>query len=117
MKAALSILEQKNNAFGNRFRWDLGFFYDTDVDGKYFDDFDKFQLTARVAGQPWYRDEAHLLHLGLGYSHLFRDDDETDARLRFRTRPETHITDVRLVDTGRFFAENADKLNPELAFV
>jgi phosphate-selective porin OprO/OprP len=106
-----------NNAFEKRFCWDLGFFYDTDGDGKFFDDFDKFQLTARVAGQPWYRDEAHLLHFGLGFSHLFRDEDETDARLRFRTRPEAHITDVRLADTGRFFAENADKLNPELAFV
>jgi phosphate-selective porin OprO/OprP len=106
-----------NNAFEKRFRWDLGFFYDTDGNGKFFDDYDKNQLTARVACQPWYGDEAHLFHLGLGYSHLFRDEDETGAQLRFRTHPEAHITDVRLVDTGGFLVENADKLNPELAFV
>jgi phosphate-selective porin OprO/OprP len=67
--------------------------------------------------RPGNRDESHLLHLGLGYSHLFRDDDEDRARLRFRTRPETHITDMRLSNTGRFFADSADKLNPELAVV
>lgn len=106
-----------NNAFSKRFRWDLGFFYDVNDDGDFFQDFEKNQLSMRLAGQPWYRDESHLLHLGLGYSHLFRDDEEDGARLRFRTRPETHITDMRLADTGRFFADNADKLTPELAFV
>lgn len=106
-----------NNAFEKRFRWDLGYFYDVGDDGDFFDDFNNYQLTVRVAGQPWYRDNTHLLHLGLSYSHLFRDDDEDDARLRFRTRPEAHITDVRLANTGQFFADDADKLNPELAFV
>jgi phosphate-selective porin OprO/OprP len=106
-----------NNAFEKRFRWDLGFFYDVGDDGDFFEDFDNNQLTVRFAGQPWYRDKSHLLHIGLGYSHLFRDDKESGSRLRFRTRPEAHITDMRLANTGRFFADSADKLNPELAFV
>lgn len=106
-----------NNAFAKQFRWDLGFFYDVDDAGDFFQDYDKNQITLRLAGQPWFRDETHLLHFALGYSHLFRDDKEDDARLRFRTRPETHITDMRLANTGRFFADSADKLNPELAFV
>jgi phosphate-selective porin OprO/OprP len=106
-----------NNAFEKRLRWDLGYFYEVFDDGDFFGDYDNAQLTARIAGQPWYRDKSHLLHLGLGYSHLFRDDDEDRARLRFRTRPETHITDMRLSNTGRFFADSADKLNPELAVV
>jgi phosphate-selective porin OprO/OprP len=106
-----------NNAFEKRFRWDLGYFYDVGDDGDFFDDFDNSQFTARIAGQPWYRDNSHFLHLGLGYSHLFRDDEEEGARLRFRTRPESHITDMRLSNTGRFLADKADKLTPELAFV
>jgi phosphate-selective porin OprO/OprP len=106
-----------NNAFGKRFRWDLGFFYDVGDDGDFYDDFDRNQLTARVAGQPWYRDNSHFLHLGLGYSHLFRNDNESGARLRYRTRPEAHITDMRLANTGRFLADKADKLAPEVAFV
>jgi len=106
-----------NSAFEQRFRWDLGYFYDVGDEGDFYDDIDKEQLTVRFAGQPWYRDDAHLLHLGLGYSHLFRDDQEEDARLRFRARPEAHITDVRLANTGEFFADSADKLNPELALV
>jgi phosphate-selective porin OprO/OprP len=105
-----------NNAFAERFRWDFGYFYEVEDDfGDFFNDFDNDQITARVAGQPWYHDETHLLHLGLGYTHLFRDDN--DNTLRFRTRPETHITDTRLVNTGSFFADNANKLNPEAAFV
>jgi phosphate-selective porin OprO/OprP len=106
-----------NNALDKRLRWGVGAFYDVGDDGDFFDDFDNYQITARLAGQPWYRDANHLLHVGLGYSHLFRDDGEEGARLRFRTRPEAHITDMRLANTGRFFADGADKLNPELAFV
>jgi phosphate-selective porin OprO/OprP len=58
-----------------------------------------------------------LLHTGLGYSHKFRDKDSSSARLRYRARPETHITDMRLANTGRFFAEGADMINPEAALV
>ncbi|MDJ0783113.1 MAG: porin [Desulfosarcinaceae bacterium] len=106
-----------HTAADKRLRWDLGVFYDVGDDGDFFADYNNFQVTARAAGQPWYQDKRHFLHVGLGYSHLFRDEDEADARLRFRARPEAHITDVRLANTGRFLADNADKLNPEVALV
>jgi phosphate-selective porin OprO/OprP len=106
-----------NNVFQKRMRWDLGYFYEVGNDGEFFEDFNESQVTARVAGQPWYQDESHFLHLGVGYSHLFRDEDEDDASLRFRARPEAHITSTRLANTGNFSADAADKLNPELALV
>jgi phosphate-selective porin OprO/OprP len=104
-----------NNVLDNRLLWEAGFYYNTDESGNNFGDFSNTNLSVRVAGTPWYRDDEHMLHLGLGYSHKFRDEDESDARLRFRARPESHITDVRLANTGRFFADHADLLNPELA--
>jgi phosphate-selective porin OprO/OprP len=106
-----------NNALEKRLVWEAGLFYNVDDSGGTFNNFSDTNFSARVAGTPWYRDNDHLLHLGLGYSHKFRNEDRSDARLRFRARPEAHITDVRLANTGRFFADGADLLNPELAFV
>ncbi len=77
-----------------------------------------FNITARVTGLPWYDEEAaRLLHLGLSYSHGVRDDKDEDDSVGFRTRPETLLTDDRLVDTGGFLADRLNRINPELAIV
>ena len=77
-----------------------------------------YNLTARITGLPWYADEGErLVHLGLSYSHGVRNDVDEDDRIQFRARPESRITDERLVDTGFFFADNVDLINPELAIV
>lgn len=77
-----------------------------------------YNLTARVTGLPWYGEEGkRLLHLGLSYSHAVRNDKDIDDRVQFRARPESRITDERLVDTGFFFTDNVDLINPELAIV
>jgi phosphate-selective porin OprO/OprP len=77
-----------------------------------------YNLTARVTGLPWYADEgARLVHLGLSYSHGVRNDKDIDDRVEFRARPESRITDERLVDTGFFFTDDVDSINPELAIV
>jgi phosphate-selective porin OprO/OprP len=104
-----------NSVLNKRLVWEAGYYYDVGDDGDFFDDFSNTNISARVAGTPWYRDKTHLLHLGLGYSHKFRDKNLTT--LRFRARPETHITDVRLANTGRFSADSGDIVNPELALV
>jgi phosphate-selective porin OprO/OprP len=106
-----------NSVLNKRLVWEAGYYYDVGDDGDFFDDFSNTNFSARVAGTPWYRDKTHFLHLGLGYSHKFRDQNESGARLRFRARPETHITDMRLANTGRFFADSADLVNPEAALV
>jgi phosphate-selective porin OprO/OprP len=109
----ITFMERLNK----RLVWEAGYYYDVGDSGDFFDDYSNTNLSLRVAGTPWYRDKTHLLHLGLGYSRKFRDRNRSGARLRYRARPETHITDVRLANTGRFFADGADLLNPEVALV
>ena len=53
--------------------------------------------------EPWYEEEGkRLLHLGLSGSPKFRDDVDPDFVLELRARPESRLTDDRLVDTGKY---------------
>jgi len=73
-----------------------------------------YDLTTRVTGLPWFADGGkRLLHLGLDYSHKFRRNDTID----FAARPESHLTQDKLVDTGNVTADNVDLLDCELALV
>lgn len=113
-----SGIRASNNFLDKRMTWAAGVFYgDTDDDGDSdFDDITNTDLTLRLTGLPIYADDGkRLLHLGLGYSYQMRDEGQTD--LRYRNRPETHLTDVRLVDTGTIDADGANLLNPEIALV
>lgn len=56
-----------------------------------------YDLTARATWAPWL-DTGRVLHLG-GAVRRHEPNDSTNG-LRFRSRPESNITDVRLVDTG-----------------
>jgi len=110
-----------NSALEKKLFWGAGIFWDTEDGAENFNDFADYNITARVAGTPWYADEGRrLLHLGLGYSHLFRDDKET--AFRFRQRPEIHLAQARTVDTGdidgfdRFF-DGQDLIGAEAAVV
>ncbi len=55
-------------------------------------------LGARVTFNP-IRAEGHLLHLGVAASREQPEDRDLE-QVRFRTRPESRPSDVRLVDTG-----------------
>jgi phosphate-selective porin OprO/OprP len=71
-------------------------------------------LTARVTGLPWYMDEGRrLLHLGLGYSRQFRNDETGTAK----SYPESRLTDDKLVDTGDFSTDGNDLIGVEAALV
>jgi phosphate-selective porin OprO/OprP len=86
---------------------------ETDDSGFDFGKDDIWNLSGRVTGLPWYEDEgSKLLHLGFSYSHSF-----SDGEVRYRSRPEAHLSPVRFVDTGSFAADNVDVINPEIAFV
>jgi len=110
----------------DRITWKVGGFYNT---GSFSDvgdpqdrisDANGFNITARIAGRPWHSiDSKRLLHLGLSYTHGFRDEDlsDPDTRLRFSTQPETRLTDDRLADTGKFFSNDLDIINPEFALL
>lgn len=113
-----SGIRADNTLLNKHMTWSLGAFYgDTNDDGdSNFDDATNADLTFRLTGLPVYRDKGeNLFHLGLGYSHQFRDEGKTTAR--YRTRPESHLTNARLVDTGRIDLDSANLLNPELAVV
>lgn len=55
-----------------------------------------FGVTGRVFYSPWHED-SRAVHLGLSASYREPGDSHS---ARFRARPESHVTDVRLVDTG-----------------
>lgn len=65
-----------------------------DDDGSEFDS--GFSTTARVTYAPLLSD-IRLVHLG---ASVYWRDPSQGEETRFLTRPEPHITDVRLVDTG-----------------
>jgi phosphate-selective porin OprO/OprP len=107
-----------------RLTWAVGAFLNTGSFSKVGDARDRisdangWNLTGRITYLLWYEDEGRrLLHLGLSYSHLFRDSLETETPSQLWARPETLITDERLVDTGKFFSDGADIINPQFAMV
>ena len=111
-----------NTAFkSKRLWWGVGVFQDVDDFAENFNNFQDWNFTARLAGTPFYQDEGRkLLHLGFGYSHQFHNKDQ--FALRYRQRPEAHITSVRPLDTRGaglpgLSTNSIDLINPEIAFV
>ncbi|MFC1823282.1 OprO/OprP family phosphate-selective porin [Thermodesulfobacteriota bacterium] len=111
-------------ALDGRMTWALGFFLNTGSFGTVgaskdqISDANGFNLTGRVTYLPWYEENGErVLHLGLSYSHLFRDTADTGNPEQYRARPESRLTDDRLVDTGQFPSKGAHLINPEFAMV
>jgi len=90
--------------------WAAGLFRESDDFG--LGQGDDYNLTGRLAGIAWDREDL-LVHLGasLGYRNV-----DADSTLRFRQRPEVHLS-PRFVDTGVFPAESAALLGAEAALV
>ena len=115
-------IRRHTTALDQRMTWAVGAFLNTgsfsDV-GETKDQIDEangWNLTARVTYLPFYEENGKkLLHLGLSYSHQFRGIE--DVGEQFRTRPESWLTDDRLVDTGEFITDSADLINAEFAIV
>ncbi len=105
-----------NSTADKNLTWSLSLMKDVDDTGDGFKDGSDYDFTGRITGLPINSDNGrNLLHLGLAYSHQFRKDDNT---LRLRERPETHITDVRLADTGNIAGVGAvDLLGGEIGYV
>jgi phosphate-selective porin OprO/OprP len=104
----------------NSINWAAGFFLNTGSFGSVdewrnqISDDNGFNLTTRITAVPWYeQDGRKLLHLGLSYTHGFRDGKD----IIFRVRPESRLTDKTLVNTDRFQADGLDKIGTELAVV
>jgi phosphate-selective porin OprO/OprP len=108
----------------DRKTWSFGTFINTGSFSDFGDAKDKiseafgFDVTGRFTILPWYKDFGRkLLHLGFNYSHFFADTSSSEPNLQFRSRPETRLTDVRLVDTGELFAQGVDYFDVELATI
>ena len=115
-----------NTLLDDRITWKVGGFFNTASFSNVGDPEDRiseangYDITARVTGRPWFSEDGrHLLHLGLSYNYRSRDADlnDPDKQIRFSTRPESRLTDVRIVDTGRFFSDGINVINPEFAMV
>jgi len=112
--------ELYNTALKERFTWALGGFWDTaPVDDRTslkdaIADASGYNVTARATVLPWFADLGRkLVHLGLCYSHKSRWDDN----IGLATCSESDLIEDRLVDTGKFPADDADLLDTELALV
>ena len=79
---------------GDRWGARLGYFYDG-VENDNSPDAQGWGVTGRVHFAPLL-ENGNLVHLGAAASYRGDGDDE----VRFRERPESHVTGTRLVDTG-----------------
>ena len=111
-------------AFNRRMTWAVGAFLNTGSFRSLGDKQDQlseangYDLTGRVTGLPYYEDRGRrFLHLGLSYSYQLRGDAIEGAQVKFRARPESRLTNDRLVDTGELSANWQGKINPEVALV
>ena len=125
-------IEVRGQHFEDRFTWAAGGFRVTPTDAAFdFREPATHSLTGRLTGLPFYRegdDGTQLIHLGLGYNHQFHSGNDPSAgvvpgltanavRPRFRTRPESHLSLNRFVNTGFIPAHNVDQINLELATI
>lgn len=114
----------QNTAGDERMTWSLGGFWNVQATDKLDDARDRIDasngvdLTLRGSALPWFEENGRrLFHLALGYSHRFPSGGDGNFSLRYRTRPETHLTSDSLVDTKDFSATRLDLFNLELAAV
>jgi phosphate-selective porin OprO/OprP len=129
----------QNTAFDKRLTWAAGYYFQQqvaygangvaqDTTADLFAPHDNAtQIAARVTGLPWYENNGeHLLHIGFGYTHLFRSNNgqpdsstgpyNNPAAIDFKSSPEANLFSP-LVDTGYFFASGVDIVDPEIAMV
>ncbi len=117
-----AFVPSRNTGFGlrnalldERVTWAAGFFRETNNQGTGFDDTGRYNVSFRLTGLPWVsRDGRRLFHVGLDYTHKFMEDGKP---VRFRQRPEAHLTDVRFVDTGDIPADGVDVAGFESALL
>lgn len=106
-----------------RVSWATGFFYNTASYGDAGEAEDRiseangydfsFRLTSLSHRQ---EHRNNLLHFGISYLHRFRNDAPDSPSSQLRTRPESHLTNDRLVDSSRFGSQGQDLFSLETAW-
>ena len=87
--------------------------YGRGVNGAQLDNDEGFGVSSRVTYAPINK-KNRVLHLGA--TAAYRSTGSSDV-LRFRIRPESHLTNTRLVDTGFFDADTYNRFVGETAFI
>lgn len=82
-------------------------------DGASSDNDEGMGFSGRLTYVP-YQDDNSVVHLGASASHRATGSVDT---LRFRERPESHVTNTYLVDTGTFDADSFSRYVAEAAWV
>jgi phosphate-selective porin OprO/OprP len=116
-----------NTAFDERITWAAGIYANTqDLNNvsstggikNQFSTANGYSLAARVTGLPWYEEGGkRLLHVGVSYNFRARDVNKDGAEEKFSTRPESYLTDDKLVNTGNIAATRSNLISGELAWV
>jgi len=103
-----------HNDLGVRFAWGVGFYKDTGGSDDFGNESD-YNVSARVTALPFASEDlSRLVHVGLSYSHQFRSGNT----LRYRSGPETAVTDAYTVNTADIpGVDGVDLVGPELAMV
>ncbi len=108
-----------NHALDKRLTWNAGVFYDTDSEAPPVTNAGngpgQVDYGFRVTGLPWYQDKGKtLVHLGFSLAH---EDHGVGDTFQIRSRPESHLTANRPVDTGTQAMEKVTRYNVEAAAV
>lgn len=97
---------------GEMWRARAGVYFPVDEAGDNETEGGDWDIGARFNFTPLH-DKLRVLHLGFGFLHR---NLESGGMLRVRARPESHVTGVRLVDTGRFAAQSRSLYGFEAAW-
>ena len=108
-----------NHALDKRLTWSVGVFYDTNSEAPPVTNAGngpgQVDYGFRVTALPLYQDKGKkLVHVGFSFAH---EDRGAAATLRVSSRPESHLTANRPVDTGTNAMEKVNRYNVEAATV
>jgi phosphate-selective porin OprO/OprP len=101
-----------DRALDGRISWAAGVFRTADSYGNAADS-ESWNLTGRLTGLPWCRDDGRrLVHAGAGFSH----QDPGEGTMSYGSRPECHLVDT-LVETGDLRLNSVETASGEAALV
>ena len=111
----LSGLAIHDSLLGEQLNYGLGWFAQGTEDGEDgpFED-NGWSVAGRVTWTPWYDCECKCKRWHIGASAVYSDDIE---EVRYRARPESHVTGHRPVDTGTFDASSTLHYGVETALI
>jgi phosphate-selective porin OprO/OprP len=104
----------RSAVLGERLRWVIAGFRDTEPTGRGFPQPANWSLATRATGLPFWADEGRrLVHLGASYNHQLRDA----PTFRISSRPESFVA-ASLVDTGTIEGvESIDRVGLDAVWV